>query len=144
MAFLVLLAALHVVKPEFDPSWRFVSEYAIGRHGWIMTLAFLCLSLSCITSFVAIRSQVGTMAGKVGLGLLLLAAAALAAAAIFVSDPVTARREELTTHGHLHGLAAMVGIPDLPIAAVLISRSLVRNRAWSSGRRSLLWTAHLT
>ncbi len=34
--FLLLLAALHVIKPEFDPSWRFVSEYAIGRHGWII------------------------------------------------------------------------------------------------------------
>jgi hypothetical protein len=34
----------------------------------------------------------------------------------------------------------MVGIPDLPIAAVLISRSLVRNRAWFSGRCSPLWT----
>jgi hypothetical protein len=29
--FLVLLAALHLVKPELDPSWRMVSEYEIRR-----------------------------------------------------------------------------------------------------------------
>jgi hypothetical protein len=37
----------------------------------------------------------------------------------------------------------MLGIPGLPIAAVLISRSLTRNQAWFAARRRLLWTAHL-
>jgi hypothetical protein len=41
--FVVLLAALHVIKPRLDPSWHFISKYAIGRHGWIMVLAFLSL-----------------------------------------------------------------------------------------------------
>jgi hypothetical protein len=44
----------------------------------------------------------------------------------------------------LHGLAAMIGIPSLPIAAVLISISLARNPFWASARRSLLWTSILT
>lgn len=68
----------------------------------------------------------------------------MVAAGLFEADPVTASKDELTRHGNLHGLAAMVGIPGLPIAAVLISRSLVRKPAWSSARRLLLWTAHLT
>lgn len=34
--FVVLLAALHLIKPELDPSWGFISEYAIGDNGWIM------------------------------------------------------------------------------------------------------------
>lgn len=142
--FLVLLAALHVIKPEFDPSWRFVSEYSIGRHGWIMVLAFSSLALSCVASVIAIRSQVATTGGRIGLALLLVVAASLVAAGLFEADPVTASKDELTRHGNLHGLAAMVGIPGLPISAVLISRSLVRKPAWSSARRLLLWTAHLT
>jgi hypothetical protein len=142
--FLVLLAALHVLKPEFEPSWRFVSEYAIGRHGWIMTVAFLFLALSCLATVIAIRSQVETIGGKIGLALLLVVAASLAVAGIFVADPITTTKDQLTTHGSLHGFAAMVGIPGLPIAAVLISRTLIRNQAWSSIRRLLLWTAHLT
>ncbi|MGH9966322.1 MAG: DUF998 domain-containing protein [Pyrinomonadaceae bacterium] len=142
--FLVLLTVLHIIKPEFDPSWRFVSEYAIGRHGWVMVLAFLFLALSCLSSDIAIRSQIGTTGGKIGLALLVVVAVALVAAGIFVADPITASKDELTTHGSLHGLAAMIGIPGLPIAAVLISRSLGRNEVWSSSRRLLLWTAHLT
>jgi hypothetical protein len=41
----------------------------------------------------------------------------------------------------LHGLAALIGIPSLPIAALLISLSLVRRQA---AHRSLLWMAALT
>jgi len=46
--FVVLLTVLHCVKPELDPSWRFISEYAIGRHGWMMVLAFFALSVSYV------------------------------------------------------------------------------------------------
>ncbi len=39
---LILLALLHVVSPEFDPSWRMISEYANGRNGSILSLMFAC------------------------------------------------------------------------------------------------------
>jgi Protein of unknown function (DUF998) len=44
--FALLLAALHFIKPELNPSWHFISEYAIGEYGWIMVLAFLSLALT--------------------------------------------------------------------------------------------------
>ncbi|MBL0347015.1 hypothetical protein [Candidatus Villigracilis affinis] len=44
----------------------------------------------------------------------------------------------------LHGLSAMIGIPSLSIAAMLISVALVRTEPWSIARTSLLWTANLT
>ena len=129
---LVLLAALHVLSPEFDPSWRMVSEYALGDYGWVLALMFLTWALSCVSLFFAIKSHIRIIAGKIGLGFLLAAAVGMSMAAIFDASH------------DLHGLAAMIGIPSLPIAAMLISISLVRNPAWSSARRLLLWTANLT
>ena len=126
-AFLILLAALHLVKPELDPSWRMVSEYEIGRYGWIMQLAFLALASSCVTLFLAIRSQAQTTGGRIGMAFLLLSAAGMVIAAVFTADPITASQDELTTHGNLHALGAFLGIPGLPIAAALIGRSLYRN-----------------
>src|ERR1039457_5429987 len=38
---ILLLAALHVLSPEFSPSWRVISEYALGRYGWVLSLMFL-------------------------------------------------------------------------------------------------------
>jgi uncharacterized protein DUF998 len=141
--FVILLAALHFIKPEIEPSWRVISEYALGAYGWIMVLAFVSLALSCVSLFVAIRLQTRTMGGKIGLAFLLVAAAGLIIAAIFTTDPITASRDELTTHGFLHGLGAALGT-GFPIAATLIGWSLARNRAWSSARLSLAWSAGLT
>ncbi len=28
-----LVALLHRLEPEFDPSWRMLSEYSLGRYG---------------------------------------------------------------------------------------------------------------
>jgi len=39
---------LHVVKSDFDPSWRMISKYEIGRYGWLMVAAFLTLAASCV------------------------------------------------------------------------------------------------
>ena len=129
---LVLLVALHVLSPEFDPSKRMVSEYALGSFGWVLSLMFLAWALSCVTLFVAIKSQVRTTGGRIGLGLLLLSALGMAMAAFF------------DVNHNLHGVAALIGMPNLPIAAVLISVSLGRNPTWNAARRLLLWTALLT
>lgn len=129
---LVLLAVLHVISPELDPSWRMVSEYALGEYGWVLALMFLSMAVSCVALFFAIKSQIRTIGGKIGLGFLLATAVGLAMAAMF------------DVKHDLHGLSAMIGIPSLPIAAMLISVSLVRNQVWSSARRLFLWTANLT
>lgn len=42
VASLLFFVGLHVLSPEFDPSWRMVSEYALGQHGSILSLMFIC------------------------------------------------------------------------------------------------------
>lgn len=139
--FLALLAALHVLKPELDPSWHVISEYAIGRYGWLMVLAFLSLGFSLVSLGIAIRSQLRSLLGYIGLALLLLSAVGLFIAGIFISDPITASEVQRTTHGKIHELGALLDVT--PIAALIICLSLVRNPAWAKARRVLLWTAGL-
>lgn len=136
--FLVLLSALHFTKPELDPSWHFISEYAIGDYGWIMVLAFLSLAVGYAALFVAIRSQTRTIVGKIGLALLLVSALGLTIAAVFTTDPITASKDAATTEGSLHNLGGTLGIA-MPFAAALIGWRLIRNPAWSSAKRPLLW-----
>jgi hypothetical protein len=140
--FVVLLAALHFIKPEQDPSWHFISEYAIGDYGWMMVLAFLSLALSYVSLFAAIRSQLQTIVGRIGLPLLLVSALGLIIAAIFTTDPITVSEEAVTTEGTLHNLGGALGIA-MPFAAGLIGWKLARNPAWSSAKRPLLWATGL-
>jgi hypothetical membrane protein len=131
-ACLVFLAALHILSPEFDPSWRMVSEYANGQYGWVLSLMFASWAVSSWALAFAIWSQVRTRVGKIGLVFLIAAGIGEAMASIFdINHP-------------LHGLAGMIGIGSLPVAAMLISVSLGRTQAWSIAKKALLWTANLT
>jgi hypothetical protein len=140
--FVVLLAALHFIKPKLDPSWHFISEYAIGDFGWIMMLAFLSLALSFVSLFVAIRSQLQTIVGRIGLALRLVSALGLTIAEIFTTDPITVSEEAVTTEGTLHNLGGTLGMA-MPYAAALVGWKLTRNPAWLSAKRSLLWASGL-
>lgn len=131
-AAILLLAALHLLSPEFDPTWRMVSEYALGNYAWVLSLMFVSQGVGCLALFFAIKSQMPTLSGKIGLVFLFATAVGLALAAVFDF-----------THP-LHGLTALIGIPSLPISALLISLSLRHNPAWSAAKRILLWTAVLT
>ncbi len=132
VAVLLLLSSLHVLSPEFDPSWRTVSEYATGRYGWVLSLMFVSWALSSWALAFAIWPQVKTIAGRIGLAFLIAAGVGEAMASIFdITHP-------------LHSLAALIGIPSLAIAAMLISVSLGRANAWAPARKLLLWTANLT
>ena len=140
--FVVLLAALHFIKPELDPSWHFISEYAIGRHGWMMVLTFLSLAVSYVSLFVAIRSQLRTIGGRIGLALLLVSALGLTIAAVLTTDPITVSEDAVTTEGTLHNLGGTLGIA-MSFAAALVGWKLARNPVWSSARRPLLWVTGL-
>ncbi len=139
---MVLVVALHFLKPELDPSWHFISEYAVGRHGWMMMLAFLFLAVGYISLFVAIRSHLRGITGRIGLGLLLVSALGLTIAAIFTTDPITVSEDAMTTEGMVHNLIGTLGIA-MPFAAALVGWKLARNPAWSSAKRPILWATGL-
>lgn len=65
---LLSLVALHVLSPEFDPSWRMVSEYALGSYSWVLALMFITQALSSFALFFAIKNQVRTVGGNIGQG----------------------------------------------------------------------------
>jgi hypothetical protein len=145
IAVALTILALHAIRPEYEPSWRFISEYAIGPGGWIMQTAFLLWAASCGALALALRGHVRSRAGKAGRIVLLVVAAALVAAGLFPQDPVTAPPEAHTLSGTIHALASMIGIPGIPIAAMLISSSLWRTDPhWRPQRLVLMASAHAT
>jgi len=97
LATVLLLASLHVLSPEFAPSWRMVSEYAFGHHGWVLALMFLCCGVSSWALAVAIWPKVKSKTGKVGLWLLVVAGIGEAMASVFD-----------VTHDTGHGIAGLL------------------------------------
>jgi hypothetical protein len=141
--FLALLVVLHLLKPEYDPSWRMISEYAIGRFGWVLPFAFFSLALASLSATAAMYPQVKSIVGYIVLILLPIAATGLTIGAIFPSDPITTAPDALSENGKLHILGATIGIPAIAFAVALISLVLIRNQAWANARRWLWLTAGL-
>lgn len=140
--FILLLGSLHLLEPEFDPTWRFISEYMLGNFGWMMTLAFLSLAASLAGSGVTVLSQVRTVIGYIGLAILAIAVIGLLIAAMFKTDPIFTKMEDLTDSGKMHVLGASLDYS--PLAFLLLSFSLARNQAWKPIRWWLFITAIVT
>jgi hypothetical protein len=140
--FVFILGSLHLLEPEFDPTWRFISEYALGSFGWMMHLAFGLLATSLLSAGVAIFSQIRTVLGYIGLAILGLSAFGYMIAAIFVTDPISVNADAATFSGKMHVIGATLDYT--PIAALLISLALARNEAWRPIRGRLLVTSCIT
>lgn len=137
-SFVLLLGLLHLIKPEIDPSWRFISEYAIGNNGWIMMLAFLLLGMAYLALYAAVKPLVPSgRTGKIGLILLLISAAGLILAGVFVTDPITASEAEHTTAGAIHSLGGTLGMA-MPFAALFLFLAIRKESKWAFAKRSIL------
>jgi hypothetical protein len=125
---LATLLLLHVMSPEFAPSWRMVSEYANGRYPWLLTLMFIGWAVTSFALIAALWPLSTTTLGRVGLVFLALAGVGQTMGALF------------DINHKLHGPAAMIGIPSLCIAAVLVTMALSRRADVAAPP---VWSAHL-
>jgi hypothetical protein len=140
--FVLLLGSLHLLETEFDPTWRFISEYALGKFGWMMSLAFAAIAISLASIGVAIFSRVRNVAGYIGLVILVLAVVGLLLAASFTTDPIFTKQEDMTSSGQMHVLGASLDYS--PLAFLLLSFSLARHVDWVPVKKWLFFTAILS
>lgn len=137
-----LLIALIFIRPDLDPSWHSISEWAIGPYGWMMSMGFLISAVSYGAMFVLLRPHVRGVIGRIGIGMLLVCVIGTIGVGVFTTDPLGSTT--LTTRGALHLIFGTTALYLFPFAALLISLSLaLKNPAWSSARRALLWIAGL-
>lgn len=137
--FVLLLCSLHLLQPEFDPTWRFISEYALGDFGWMMHLAFGLLALAQISVAITIFPHIRTVTGYIGLVILGISAIGVIIAGIFVTDPISVSPDDATFSGSMHSIGAMLDYT--PLAALLISLSLCRLDVWRPMKRVMLTIA---
>ncbi len=134
--FLVALFLLHLLKRELDPAWRMISEYEIGRFGWMMRLAFFSWGASVLALLITIWPYLLPISGTVSRWWFVLIGIALLGAGIFKTNPIT----DNTTNwvNTIHALCGTIVILTFPIAATLAVRSLLHNPSWSANQSVLI------
>lgn len=121
-----LIVILHIVEPEYDPSWRMISEYSLGRHGWLMRIAFVTMGITPAAMCVALWP----FGGAWTIGLALVAAGALGAAFVD-SDPITTPRAQASRMGKAHTALGTVCIVGFPIAALVAAIGVADDLGWT-------------
>ena len=54
---------LHFIQPDLNPLSRLVSEYALGKQGWVLTVALMSFAVSALAlagTSNAIRLHIGS------------------------------------------------------------------------------------
>ena len=123
--FVIVLIVLHILEPEFDPRFRFMSEYALGDYGWLMTTTFFALGLAPFLTAVGLQNVYESSRSiRIGLGLLVVAAIFIWLAGIF--------RDSIP-----HLLAGVVAFPSMVMAVLLLSWTFRRAAGW----QTIYWLA---
>lgn len=131
--FVVLIAALHFLSPEFDPIQRRTSEYAVGPFGYLMTTAFIALSVSTWALVIGLRRDLSEPArSRLGLALLGVFGIGLLVAAAFPTDLEGAPQ---TVAGTVHTINGALTFLTLVISANLLTRELKHDEKWRQTHR---------
>ena len=121
-----LVAILHVLEPEYDPSWRMISEYSLGRYGWVMRLAFVTMAFGLAATCAALWP----FGGAWTIGLAAVALGALSAAFID-ADPIMTPRAQATPVGRAHTVLGGVLLAGFPPAALSAGFGVAPALGWT-------------
>lgn len=125
----VAVLILHVVQRDLNPIDRFMSDYVLGRAGFLMTTTFFVWAVGLASIAVALpRVLASSRSRKVGLVLLWLGVVGILGAGFFATDP----GDPVTTSGKIHVLSSLLGLPALGIGLLLVSLGFRRDERWRS------------
>jgi hypothetical protein len=126
--FIVLIGALHFLSPDFNPIERPTSEYATGPFGYLMTSAFVALSLSTWALVIGLRRDLSRPAqSRLGLGFLGVFGIGLLVAATF---PIDLDGAPPTFAGTIHAISGPLTFMSLIVGTNLVSRRFKQDVRW--------------
>jgi len=135
------LLLLHVLRPDYAPTNHMISDYAVGRYGWVMTTWFLAMSCGCLMLLLGLaRSGPSSIAARLGTLLLGIASVGLVISAVFPTDLEGAPS---TRTGDIHDMSFLVNVGSILLAIVLLSVSFGSQPRWRPYRRTAMALASL-
>jgi Protein of unknown function (DUF998) len=128
--YVLAIALLHVLRTDYDPGYRYLSEYVVGRYGALMTSTFFVLSVGSLSlSFGLWRSVSSKVRFLPGQLLWLTWACAVFLAGIYPGD---LQGLPQTRTGQIHNQMGMIAFPSATLALPLLSLPLRWEERWRS------------
>jgi len=137
LGFVAIVVLLHFLRPDMHPFQEFISDYAVGEYGFLMTTAYLAFALGIAALMVSLYQGLPLMPRSWASLVLLSACSVLVTlAGIFPTD---LGGEIATTSGQIHNLASLLFFLLLMIAMLVLSIRLRRAGMLEGRYMALLW-----
>jgi hypothetical protein len=127
--FAIVIIAFHFINPAYNPSTSFISEYAVGRYGALMSLAFITLGVGSLLLVAGLYYGLPQSArSTLGLVLISLWAICLVIAGLINTD---AQGVAQTAKGQMHDKAVLLAFVVIVVGSFLMLR-FKRDDDWQS------------
>lgn len=130
----VIVVLLHVLRPEYHPARRFLSEYAVGRFGILGTAAFCILAgttAALVILFIReVRRSPYLLATCILLGVVSVGFCGLALFPTDLCDPKGGPPPIRTVTGNIHDSTTAILSVALGAATVLLPFAYGRDSRW--------------
>ncbi len=124
------IALLQILRTDYDPGYRYLSEYVVGPYGPLMTSTFFVLSIGSLAVFIGLWCSVSSKLRFIpGLLLWLTWAGAVFLAGLNPSDLQGAPQ---TQAGQIHNQMGMIAFSSASLALPLLSLPLWWEQRWRS------------
>jgi hypothetical protein len=124
------IVLLHVLRSDYDPGYRYLSEFARGPYGALMTSTFFVLSAGSLALSLGLwRSVSSKLRFLPGLLFWLTWACAVFLSGIYTGD---LQGTPPTRIGHIHDQMGMIAFPSAAVALPLLSLALRWEKEWRS------------
>jgi len=136
---LVILVAMHFLRPDYNLIRNTTSDYAIGPYGILMTSGFFAPGLGSLALVIGLYQGLSQPARSwIGLLLLGLSAVGNIVQAIFPTDLEGAPQ---TRSGSIHGTASLYVLIGLVFGTLLVSRRFKKDERWKPFyRTAMIWS----
>ncbi|MBD1395078.1 DUF998 domain-containing protein [Mucilaginibacter glaciei] len=111
--FVFVFILMHFIRPDKSILASFVSEYAVGNYGWLMTTGFFSIAIGALCLIAGLLITI--KASKTAITTLVIWCIGAFLFSIFTTD---LPGETPTPQGLIHGLSALIALFSLGIAII--------------------------
>lgn len=126
---LAALVLLHFLRPDYIPRSHMISDYAVGRFGWLMTSVFAAMSLGNLMLALGFaRSGLRSFVARFVIFLLVVISIGLIVSAIFPTD-----LEESTVNtraGEIHTISFLINVGSSILVTILLPFAYGSHSGW--------------
>jgi hypothetical protein len=140
-SFVVAVLALHFLQPELSPLDEAMSYYVHGSQGWLIRVALVAVGFGSMALMIGVaQSAVGALR-RFGASMLAVWSVGAIVGGVFAADPRGQWDKPPSVAGAIHGIAAVIAITALPIAATSLSYGFGESKPHDRNRNTAVLAA---